>query len=64
MKGRKPDLKSDQAAIASVVRAPQWLSADAKAEWRRVMPHLIERRILTDADLGGLENYCVAMTAL
>jgi P27 family predicted phage terminase small subunit len=61
MKGRKPDLQSDQAAIVSVTRAPQWLSADAKAEWQRVMPHLIERRILTDADLGSLENYCVAI---
>jgi P27 family predicted phage terminase small subunit len=61
MKGRKPDLQSDQAAIANVPRAPQWLSIDAKAEWRRVMPRLIERRILTDADLGSLENYCIAI---
>lgn len=40
--------------------APAWLSRDAKAEWRRVMPIITARRILTDADLGSLENYCVA----
>jgi P27 family predicted phage terminase small subunit len=40
--------------------APGWFSKHAKAEWRRVMPILIERRILTDADLGSFENYCIA----
>lgn len=25
------------------------------------MPDLVERRILTNADLGGLENYCVCI---
>jgi phage terminase small subunit len=25
------------------------------------MPLLVERRILTDADMGGVENYCVAI---
>lgn len=36
------------------------MSADAKREWRRVFPSLADRKILTAADLGGLENYCVA----
>jgi len=40
--------------------APGWLSKDAKAEWRRVMPILVSRKILTTADLGSLENYCTA----
>src|SRR5690606_36103701 len=40
---------------------PSWLSVEAKKEWRRVMPILVERRILTTADLGSLENYCTAI---
>jgi P27 family predicted phage terminase small subunit len=42
-------------------RPPDWLSMEAKAEWRRVMPMLEKRRILTDADRGSLENYCCAI---
>ncbi|RWD50585.1 MAG: phage terminase small subunit P27 family, partial [Mesorhizobium sp.] len=41
--------------------APTWLSKDAKAEWRRVAPILVnERKVLTEADLGTLESYCIA----
>ncbi|WOI55125.1 phage terminase small subunit P27 family [Palleronia sp. LCG004] len=60
MKGTKPHLQTDPAAIGELA-APDWLSSDARAEWCRVMPILSERRILTDADLGGLENYCIAI---
>jgi len=62
MKGRKPQLREEPAqAVAVVQEAPAWLSEDARAEWDRVMPILAERRILTDADLGGLENFCIAI---
>jgi P27 family predicted phage terminase small subunit len=61
MRGRKPDLQTDADAVAVAARAPAWLSKDAKAEWRRIMPLLIERRILTDADMGSVENYCIAI---
>jgi P27 family predicted phage terminase small subunit len=44
-----------------VISAPAWLSKHAKAEWRRVMPDLTKRRILTTADLGSLESYCIAI---
>lgn len=60
VRGAKPAIKP-AAAPAKAGTAPSWLSKDAKAEWRRVMPLLVERRILTDADLGSLENYCVAV---
>ena len=60
MKGRKPDLVIDKDAISANRAAPKWLSSDAKAEWRRVFPSLVQRKILTNADLGGLENYCVS----
>ncbi|MGL9618302.1 P27 family phage terminase small subunit [Bradyrhizobium sp. U531] len=61
MKGRKPQLAAAANALEATTRPPSWLSKHAKAEWRRVMPELAKRRILTIADLGSLESYCVAM---
>lgn len=61
MRGRKPELSADAAALDATTKPPTWLSKHAKAEWRRVMPELSKRRILTIADLGSLESYCVAM---
>lgn len=61
MRGRKPQTQPDQNALPDVTGAPAWLSRDAKAEWNRVMPILVGRRILTDADLASFENYCVAI---
>jgi phage terminase small subunit len=60
MKGRKPELQPDANAIVDS-RPPAWLSKHAKAEFRRVMPELAKRRILTPADLGCLESYCIAI---
>lgn len=61
MKGRKPQLAVDTNALDASTKAPSWLSKHAKAEWRRVMPELAKRRILTLADLGCLESYCIAI---
>ena len=61
MRGRKPELAGDADALNTVIGAPTWLSKHAKAEWRRVMPDLTKRQILTTADLGSLENYCIAI---
>ncbi|MBS0535376.1 MAG: phage terminase small subunit P27 family [Proteobacteria bacterium] len=61
MKGTKPQLSADRDAIGDVPNAPTWLSKDARAEWRRIMPLLTERRILTTADMGSVENYCIAI---
>jgi P27 family predicted phage terminase small subunit len=60
MKGRKPLLVTDADAIDGIIPPTGWLSKHAKAEWRRVMPEMAKRRILTAADLGSLEGYCVA----
>ena len=60
MKGTKPTLRTDPAPLGAMA-APDWLSEEAAAEWGRVMPILTERRILTGADLGSLENYCTAI---
>lgn len=61
VKGAKPTLQQDPAAVEAVPKPPAWLSKESKAEWRRIMPLLTERRILTEADMGGVENYCVAI---
>lgn len=62
MKGTKPQLREAlPQEIAEVSDAPDWLAEEARKEWDRVMPILTERRILTDADLGGLENYCICI---
>jgi len=61
VRGLKPRLVVDNGAINKAPSAPSWLSSEAKKEWRRVVPVLIERRILTTGDLGSLENYCTAI---
>jgi P27 family predicted phage terminase small subunit len=61
VKGTKPILKTDAGALADVPAPPTWLSKEARAEWRRIMPDLVARRILTTADMGSVENYCVAI---
>ena len=60
MRGAKPGVAQD-GSVVEVPRAPRWMNEDAAREWRRVMPELVERRILTNADMGSVENFCVAM---
>jgi len=61
MKGAKPHMQVARDALTAVPRVPGWLSEEARAEWRRIMPLLVERRILTDSDLAMVEAYCVAI---
>lgn len=61
MRGTKPQLVVDNDAVRKAPAVPSWLSTDAKKEWKRVLPILVGRRILTKGDLGSLENYCTAM---
>lgn len=60
MKGVKPELREDPEAVTAI-DPPKWMGEDAREEWLRVMPILASRRILSAADLGGLENYCIAI---
>lgn len=39
---------------------PKWLDKEARAEWDRVVPQLVELKVLTGLDGGALERYCVA----
>lgn len=60
-RGVKPALGTDTEALIKVPPAPSYLSAQAKAEWKRIMPQLISRRIITRADLAGVEAYASAV---
>lgn len=60
MKGTKPHIRIERDVLPDMP-PPEWMGTDAQAEWNRVYPLLVERKILTAADLGNLENYCEAM---
>lgn len=64
LRGVKPSLSPDAEALTKAPPVPAWLSAHAKAEWKRIMPQVIARRVITKADLAGIENYCVAAGAV
>lgn len=61
LRGVKPHLLPDRAPLAKAPAAPKWMTDEARAEWKRIIPRLIEDRIITRADLTGIENYCVAV---
>jgi P27 family predicted phage terminase small subunit len=63
VRGTKPNLATDPKGMGAIPRPPVDLGKDAKAEWRRAAPLLVERRIITDGDLASLENYCAAIGA-
>lgn len=60
LRGVKPPIKPDVEALTKTPPAPAYLSEQAKAEWKRIMPQLVARRIITRADLSGVEAYCSA----
>lgn len=49
-------------AIRKVPAAPKHFSPAAAAEWRRIMPVLVERHVLSPADLHGAERFCEAVS--
>lgn len=61
MKGTKPHLKKSLDALTKAPPAPKWLPQFSVAEWKRVTPALVHRGILTEDNLGCLENYCLAI---
>lgn len=62
-RGVKPAPSKDAEALTKAPPVPTYLSAQAKAEWKRIMPQLIARRIITKGDLAGVEAYCSAAGA-
>lgn len=62
MRGRKPAaIVTGSSPVTVVPSPPSYFPKDAKAEWRKIAPILVlERKTLTDADLGTLESYCLS----
>lgn len=57
-RGVKPPISRDSNALTKAPAAPKHLSPYARAEWKRIMPSLIERGIIVRSDLSGLEELC------
>lgn len=65
MRGRKPaNLSVIEGGLAKVPGPPSWLPLEAKKEWRRIVPHLIKRQILTETDMATVETYVLAVGTL
>ncbi|MDY8107768.1 phage terminase small subunit P27 family [Fulvimarina sp. 2208YS6-2-32] len=65
MRGRKPtSIAPGTSTVVELPKAPTVLSREGKAEWKRVAAILVGRRVLTDADLGILEAYCMAFSRM
>lgn len=60
-KGRKAGIIPDKNSLDAVPPAPSNLDKDAKRIWREILPDLVERKVLTHADMPGLRNFCIAM---
>lgn len=63
-RGLKPKPIADAEALTKTPPAPAYLTSHAKAEWKRIMPQLIARKIITKGDLAGIESYCTAAGAV
>ncbi|MBN8998500.1 MAG: phage terminase small subunit P27 family [Rhizobiales bacterium] len=61
MRGVKPYLAVDNGDVKSPPEPATWLGPSATEEWHRIIPDLVSRGRLNEADLGSVEAYCVAM---
>lgn len=52
--------RNELEAKPGVPAMPSWLNAEARAEWRRIVPQLEALGILSDVDGGMLADYCTA----
>lgn len=59
LRGVKPQTRSAPDALTKAPPVPPYFSLYAAAEWKRIMPRLIKDRVLTKADLAGVEHYCL-----
>lgn len=59
LRGVKPKISADQQPLTKAPRPPAYLSPYAAAEWKRVVPVLVARRVICAADLAQVETFCV-----
>ncbi len=64
LRGKKPPLSRDSTALTKAPAPPKHFTPHARAEWKRIMPSLIQRGTITRDNLGGIENYCLAEGAV
>ena len=58
--GKRPLNELEPMPQVSMLRCPNWLEPEAKKEWRRLAPVLIDAGILTSADAVPFAGYCQA----
>ncbi|MCU4184013.1 phage terminase small subunit P27 family [Acidiferrimicrobium sp. IK] len=58
--GKRPVNRNEPKPTPTAPLCPTWLSAEGKAEWRRVVPELDRIGMLTKVDRAALATYCEA----
>lgn len=58
LRGVKPAVTADMEPLTKAPPVPSYFSTYARAEWKRVVPVLVARRILCRADLAQVETFC------
>jgi len=60
LRGIKPTISRDIDALKKAPSAPKHLTGYAREEWKRIVPSLVERGIITKSDLSGIEELCMS----
>ena len=62
--GKRKINKREPIPAPGIPTCPTWLSAEAKVEWRRIVPRLSELQLLTRMDRAAFAAYCQAWAEL
>lgn len=60
-KGPKAGISRPSNPMTDIPAPPAILDKDAKRIWREIVPDLVQRRILTAADMPQLRAFCMAI---
>jgi len=63
-RGRQPKPSKEPRPAVGTPAMPEWLNAEAQAEWRRIVPELAALGLLTIVDRATLAAYCAAWSEL
>jgi len=58
--GKRPLNEREPLMLQGLPEPPEWLDAEARAEWDRIVPELAEMGLLSRADRPALTAYCTA----
>ena len=62
--GKRKLNKSEPQPIVAMPHCPDYLDADAKAEWDRLAPILVRMKVLTEADYIALASLCQTFSTM